>query len=430
MKRTIPYHPSTHHPALKLHVPDPPQPSDTATGDSAHQTITSPRTVSAPPSTPRPHQFPFPRPLSTPAFPPTPPTRLTGPLFPPPRVQAPRPRPPLSHPRATGPPPHNPYAPRPRPRQPLSSRDHRTSRTTRTRQFDRRRSHPRSRSAHSRRPREHRRRSPAASRSRRNNRPSRRSHSRHHRSRILERLGNCTLHRSVIAPPISPQHVHDRVIPAPIVADHGQAITLLAQHLELLHAAHPFRPLYPFNLPLIGTLRWRPLWYYYLDPAIDYTHNPPLQVPPPSHDLPLHLKHFNHLLLFHHSAPSPLPRLRNFDNFAFNFNNNNNNKLLITFSNKLSSTPRSIHSFPHSSFTFHHPLCPSPQPHLPIRHRALHQSLHRHQNQHQLHRNLPTFPFPSSHLSHPGGIDPSISRSFAATRDPPTIVSPMVSAQT
>ena len=166
-------------------VPDPPQPSDTVTGDNSHQTTTSPRAVSGPPSTPRP-QFPFPRPHSTPAFPPSPPTHLTGPLFPPPRVQAPRPRPPLSHPRATGPPPHNPYAPRPCPRQPLSSRDHRTSRTTRsplTRQFDRRRSHPRSRSAHSRRPREHRRRSPVTSRSRRDNHHSRRSQSRHRRSR-------------------------------------------------------------------------------------------------------------------------------------------------------------------------------------------------------------------------------------------------------
>ena len=178
------------------------------------------------------------------------------------------------------------------------------------------------------------------------------------------------------------------------------ATTLLAQHLVPLHTAHPFHPLSLFNLPLIGILRWRPLWYYYLDPAIDHTHNPPLQVPPPYHALPLHLRHFNHLLLLHHKAPSHLLRLRNFDNFAFNFNNNNNNNKLLTFSNKLSSNPRSTHSFPHSNSTFHLRLCPSPQHHLPISHRTLHQlqSLHRHQHHHRLHRNLPTFPYPSSHF--------------------------------
>ena len=77
-----------------------------------------------------------------------------------------------------------------------------------------------------------------------------------------------------------------------------------------------------------------------------------------------------------------------------------------------------------------------PPPSLPLRHRALHQpqSLHRRQNQRQLNQNLSTFPFPSSHLRfhpasgfHPGGIDPSISRWRPET---PTIVSPMVSAQT
>ena len=50
--------------ARGLPVPDPPQPSDTVTGDTSHQTTTSHRTVSGPPLTPRPHhsQFPFPRP--------------------------------------------------------------------------------------------------------------------------------------------------------------------------------------------------------------------------------------------------------------------------------------------------------------------------------------------------------------------------------
>ena len=69
--------------ARGLPVPDPPQPSDTVAGDTSHQTTTSHRTVSGPPLTPRPHhsQFPFPRPHSPPAFPPTPPTHLTGPLF-------------------------------------------------------------------------------------------------------------------------------------------------------------------------------------------------------------------------------------------------------------------------------------------------------------------------------------------------------------
>ena len=79
-------------------APDPPQPSDTATGDTSHPPITSPGAVSGPPLTPRPHHVPCPRPHSTPAFPPSPPAHLTGPLFPPPRIQAPRPRPPLSHP--------------------------------------------------------------------------------------------------------------------------------------------------------------------------------------------------------------------------------------------------------------------------------------------------------------------------------------------
>ena len=246
-------------------VPDPPQPSDTITGDTPHQTTTSHRAVSDPPSTPRPHHAQHP----TPPFPPVPPPHLSGPIFPPPRVQAPRPRPPLSQPRATGPPPHNPYAPRPRPRQPLSSRDHRTSRTTRsplTRQFDRRRSHPRSRSARSRRPREHRRRSPVASRSRRDNHHSRRSHSRHHRSHThtTGRAGNSTLHRSTIVHPIFPQHVHGRVIPIPIVADHGQATTLPFRHLAPPHTAHPFHLQPQFTLLRIGTLRGRPLWYYYL----------------------------------------------------------------------------------------------------------------------------------------------------------------------
>ena len=157
-------------------------------------------------------------------------------------------------------------------------------------------------------------------------------------------------------------------------------------HLLLFHRSAPSPP-----------QRWR----NFDNSAFNFT---------PSHDPPLHLKHFNHLLLFHRSAPSPPQRRRNFDNSAFNNNNNNNNnnnRLLITFNNRLSSIHRSILSSLPSNFTFHnphHPPCPSPQPHLPpTHHRALHQPrpLHRHQNQRQLNRNPLTSPFPSSHLRPP-----------------------------
>ena len=386
-------------------IPDPPPHSDPTTGDSSHHNITT----STPPSNPRPPQSSFTRSQSTPTFPPTPPAHLTGPFFPPPRVQAPRPRPPLSQPRATGPPPLNPYAPRPRPRQP-SPRDHRTSRTTRsplTRHHDRRRS-PRSRSV------------PTLA----DTVDIDTAHLQHHApdgttvtvavhilgdtalAHTNESLGNHFPPRSIVAPPTFPQHVPDLAIPAIIVAEHGQTSQHLAQLLVPLRTAHLSRLLPPFILLLTGTLRWRPLWYYYLDLAIDHIHNLHLLIPPQFHDLPLHHRHFN-LLRLHHSLPSLLLRQRNFANSAFNFNNNNNMPL-ITCNNRLSFTLPSILSFPHSSSTFLHPPYPLPQLHLPIHPPALHPPmlLQQPQNQHQLPRNPPTFPSPSSPLKRPPSLQP------------------------
>ena len=214
-----------------------------------------------------------------------------------------------------------------------------------------------------------------------------------------ESLGNHFPPRSVIAPPTFPQHVPDLAIPAIIVAERGQTSQHLAQHLAPLRTAHLSRLLPPFIPLLTGTLRWRPLWYYYLDLAIDHIHNLHLLIPPQFHDPPLHRRHFN-LLRLHHSIPSLLLRLRNFANSAFNFNNNN--MLLITCDNRLFFTLLSIRSFPHSSSTCLHPPYPLPQLHLPIHPPALHPplSLQQLQNQHQLPRNF-NLPLPPPSLQLP-----------------------------
>ena len=183
------------------------------------------------------------------------------------------------------------------------------------------------------------------------------------------------LPRNTTAPPILPLHVPALAIQLTTATDH----TPPNQHhapIRTPHQAH----LLPRLLP----------WYCFRDLVIDHFRNLHILLPHQRHDLLLHHKHFNHLLQFHHKVPFHLLKLRNFDNFAFNFNTSN--KLLTTYNNRPCFTLLSILFSLLSNSTFLQPF-PLPQLHRPTHRPAQHPPLLLHllQNQHQLPLNPPTF---------------------------------------